>query len=284
MGNYQVSVLGFGDNVADMYEHTRIMYPGGNCVNFAVYARKFGAERSAYMGSFGNDEKAAHVQRALADIGIETEYCRQLIGENGWCRVTLRDGDRVFLGCNKGGIRGRTPFILEEKELNCIREFDLVHSGNYSFTEEELPKLHKAGVRVSFDFSDDSTEAYYRRIVPYIDYAFCSFDGTEEEAKAHLRFITGLGAKLACASRGDQGCLVFDGVRFYIQPAHKIEHAIDTMGAGDSLLTSFLVGYLHRIKQGQPEEQAITEALKEAVVFAADVCETEGAFGYGTAY
>ena len=47
---YDVSALGFGDNVVDKYEHIKTMYPGGNCVNFAVYAKMFGAKRSAYMG------------------------------------------------------------------------------------------------------------------------------------------------------------------------------------------------------------------------------------------
>ena len=36
---YDVSALGFGDNVVDKYEHIKTMYPGGNCVNFAVYAK-----------------------------------------------------------------------------------------------------------------------------------------------------------------------------------------------------------------------------------------------------
>lgn len=40
---YDVSALGFGDNVVDKYEHIKTMYPGGNCVNFAVYAKMFGA-------------------------------------------------------------------------------------------------------------------------------------------------------------------------------------------------------------------------------------------------
>ena len=33
---YPVKVLGFGDNVVDKYEHLKMMYPGGNAVNFAV--------------------------------------------------------------------------------------------------------------------------------------------------------------------------------------------------------------------------------------------------------
>lgn len=47
---FNVNALGFGDNVVDRYEHIHTMYPGGNAVNFAVYAKKCGAARSAYMG------------------------------------------------------------------------------------------------------------------------------------------------------------------------------------------------------------------------------------------
>lgn len=49
---FNVNALGFGDNVVDRYEHIHTMYPGGNAVNFAVYAKKCGAARSAYMGTF----------------------------------------------------------------------------------------------------------------------------------------------------------------------------------------------------------------------------------------
>ena len=121
---YDVSALGFGDNVVDKYEHIKTMYPGGNCVNFAVYAKMFGAKRSAYMGYFGNDAEAEHVMYALDDIGIETVKCKQLEGENGCARATLVDGDRVFLGSNEGGIRGKTPYVLDRFDLEYIRQFE----------------------------------------------------------------------------------------------------------------------------------------------------------------
>ena len=38
---FNVNALGFGDNVVDLYEHIHTMYPGGNAVNFAVYAKKW---------------------------------------------------------------------------------------------------------------------------------------------------------------------------------------------------------------------------------------------------
>ena len=39
MAKYSTKVLGFGDNVVDIYEHSHIMYPGGNCVNLCAYSR-----------------------------------------------------------------------------------------------------------------------------------------------------------------------------------------------------------------------------------------------------
>ena len=81
---YNVSVVGFGDNVVDIYTHSNKQYPGGNCVNFAVYAKMFGAKRSAYMGYFGTDVNADHVIEALHNEKIETVKCKKISGENGY--------------------------------------------------------------------------------------------------------------------------------------------------------------------------------------------------------
>ena len=281
---YDVSALGFGDNVVDKYEHIKTMYPGGNCVNFAVYAKMFGAKRSAYMGYFGNDAEAEHVMYALDDIGIETVKCKQLEGEYGCARATLVDGDRVFLGSNEGGIRGKTPYVLDRFDLEYIRQFDFVHSGNYCFMEKELPKIHEAGVPISFDFSDDSEDSYYAEVAPTVDYAFCSFDGTDEEAREHLKKIVSYGPKLAVASRGADGCILYDGQEYYVQKAVPIKEVVDTMGAGDSLITSFMVAYTDHLKKGITGETAIRESLAAAAEFASKVCGMNGAFGYGKKY
>lgn len=63
--------------------------------------------------AFGNDAAAEHVIASLEDEGIELDKCEQMIGENGAARVTVVDGDRVFLGSNEGGIRGDARYVLE---------------------------------------------------------------------------------------------------------------------------------------------------------------------------
>ena len=86
MSKYSTKLLGFGDNVVDIYDHQKTMYPGGNCVNVSVYGKMSGCEKTAYMGYFGDDEEAELVIDALKKNGVETVKCRQLHGENGYSR------------------------------------------------------------------------------------------------------------------------------------------------------------------------------------------------------
>jgi sugar/nucleoside kinase (ribokinase family) len=61
-----LNVLAWGDNVVDVYPpHQHTMYPGGNALNFAVFARQLGYS-SAYLGVFGDDAPAAHVYQVAS--------------------------------------------------------------------------------------------------------------------------------------------------------------------------------------------------------------------------
>ena len=278
---FNVNALGFGDNVVDRYEHIHTMYPGGNAVNFAVYAKKCGAARSAYMGIFGNDAAAEHVIASLEDEGIELDKCEQMIGENGAARVTVVDGDRVFLGSNEGGIRGDARYVLDRFDLAYMKQFDVVHSGNYCFTERELPKLKAAGVTVSFDFSDDSTDEYYEQIAPYVDFAFFSAADAASEDEIRERVARKERVLVTTATAGAEGCIAYDGERYYRQLAKPVTDMKDTMGAGDSFLTSFLMCYLDSAKRGEDGAEAIERALDFAAGFASTVCGMEGSWGHG---
>lgn len=278
---YNVSVVGFGDNVVDIYTHSNKQYPGGNCVNFAVYAKMFGAKRSAYMGYFGTDVNADHVIEALHNEKIETVKCKKISGENGYSRCKLENGDRVFLDYNEGGVRSRHIYELDEFDIEYLKQFDLVHCGNYCYMESQLPKIKEANIPLSFDFSEDSTEEYYMQIAPLVTYAFCSYDGTDEEVKKHLKKVSDLGPEIVCASRGAKGCMLYCNGKYYEQKAVPIEKVVDTMGAGDSLITTFMVGYTDARKKGISQDEAIVSSIAEAAKFAAEICQIDGAFGYG---
>jgi sugar/nucleoside kinase (ribokinase family) len=107
---------------------------------------------------------------------------------------------------------------------------------------------------------------------------------SEEAVRQRLVWVNSLGPALVCASRGAQGCIAYDGAHFYHQAAKPVTQMRDTMGAGDSLLTAFLVGYLSRKKGNMEQERAVMESLDAAAAFAAAVCGTEGSWGHGKKY
>lgn len=269
-------VIGIGDNVCDKYEHQKIMYPGGQALNFAVYAKKLGAE-SAYMGVFGTDEAAGHVMAALDKYQVDRSRCRQCEGENGCARVALEDGDRIFLGSNKGGVLKEHPLVLDDADLDYIRSFAVCHTSNNSYLDSQLPKLKEAGVPVSYDFSDKWDEpGLLERVAPFIDYAFLSCGPVgREKAEALCRWLCGKGPQMAIATCGSAGAILYDGKDFYTQRPHLVE-AVDTLGAGDSFTAAFLI---HWLGSG-----SIQQSLERAAVFASETCLVYGAFGEGKPY
>lgn len=284
-----VKVLGLGDNVCDVYLHTGTMYPGGQAVNFAVYAGQLGAQAD-FMGVFGGDAVARHVQSTLDEKGVGRSHCRSYPGENGFARVTLVEGDRVFMGSNRGGVLQERPIYLEQADLDYIAGFDLVHTTNNGFIDSLLPQLHQLPPFVSYDFSYRwNEEDRVERVCPYIDFAFLSCSGLDDVQTQDLcRRLYEKGCGVVTATRGSKGATVFDGSRFYEQSPHLVE-PVDTMGAGDSFATAMLISLLQALeREGRNawswesfRANALPQALDKAAAFSARNCLVHGAFGCG---
>jgi sugar/nucleoside kinase (ribokinase family) len=284
-----IKILGMGDNVCDIYLHTKTMYPGGQALNVTVFAARQGAEAS-FLGVFGKDELAAHIRKTLDELGIAHLRCREYEGENGFARVSLVNGDRVFMGSNKGGVIQKHPIILDDEDLAYIAEFDLLHTSNNGFVDGELPKLDKLPCLVSYDFSLSwKEEGRIQKVAPYVDFCFVSCGNAERETVERLmRRIHEAGCSVIIATMGKAGALLFDGENLLSQSAGK-EPAIDTMGAGDGFASAFLVSAVSEFKRrgitGRAEaflrREVYAAALTKAAAFATEVCMVSGAFGYG---
>ena len=222
-------VIGIGDNVCDKYYPSKIMYPGGQAMNFSVYAKKLGAD-AAYMGVFGRDEVADHVIRTLDELGVDYSRCRQYDGENGYAKVRLVDGDREFIMSNKGGIVNEHPLELTKEDLDYIRTFKLVHTSCNGHLDGELHKLRKAGVPISYDMSGRWNQEYYvETIGPQVDIAFASCGDTpEEEIKKLCEALKARGCRMTVATRGGKGSMIYDGEQYYTQKPKQVD-AVDTL-------------------------------------------------------
>lgn len=285
-------VIGIGDNVCDKYVNLKTMFPGGQALNFAVYAKMLGADAS-YMGVFGRDEVADHVIATLDELQVAHERCRQYDGENGYARVTLEDGDRVFLGSNKGGIAKEKPLDLTEEDLEYIKGFSHVHTSNNSHFDSQLVKVKSTGVSLSYDFSGQWKDPEkVAAAAPYADYAFLSCGSvSEEEAREICKKMKAAGSKRMIATLGSSGAMYYDGRDFYMQPPKLVE-AVDTLGAGDSFAAAFLLSFTESMERepGRMKEDRafydleLKKALEAGAEFASKICMVRGAFGHGKAF
>ena len=197
-----IRVIGVGDNVVDKYMHTKTMYPGGNAFNFSAYASMLGAS-SSYMGVFGSDEAAQLVQATARELGIDTSHCRVEEGENGYAMITLVDGDRKFLGSNKGGVAKEKPIHFEEADLEYLDGFSLICTSINSHINPELPKLRPLKPYVAYDFSILETDEIFDAVCPHIDFAITSCgDASMEEIQRRCERIHQRGCRYVIASRG----------------------------------------------------------------------------------
>ncbi|GLC90101.1 PfkB family carbohydrate kinase [Lysinibacillus piscis] len=267
-----VKLIAVGDNVVDCYLDKELYFPGGNCVNVAVNAKRAGAEEVSYIGIFGNDDKAEHIQYALAEEKVDYAKSRYAIGKSGQPQVSITEqGDRIFVGGPKDTVQHRFKINVTIEELNFIKDFDVCHVSVYSSMESELPKLSKV-IPIAYDFSSRTELAYVKELAPYLTYAFFSAaDLSPAELDEFIEALKALSIKVVGVTRGDRPALFIHDGKVYEQVLRPIQ-VVDTMGAGDSLIAGFLVSHL----SGQPIEQAIVDGTLSAE----KTCQIEGGFGY----
>lgn len=283
-----INVIGFGDNIIDRFTDRRMLYPGGNALNFSVFARRLGAA-SDYMGVFGSDQLADYLRDSLLKEGVGITHSVTKTGPSGWADVHLDAGERVFGEWNGGGITTSAPMVLDADALARIASAKLVHSGAYSNTEAELPKLAPLPTLVSFDLSSGAshrTPQYLSAVCPFVDLALVSCaDLPDDGARQLLAEIVAHGAGMALGTRGTRGSMLFDGTSYYTGASEPVavDAVKDTMGCGDAYLTAFALELLNSgwRKGTLPTPDRIAPALKAGAVFAARQCLAEGSFGHG---
>lgn len=267
------SLVGVGDNVLDCYLHEDLAYPGGNALNVAVYSRLFFGGDAAFIGIMGDDRFAAHLQRVLDDLQVDRSHARIAHGANGMAFVALdNDGDRIFVGSNRGGVQHGLRLRLTEGDYDYIAGYARLHTSVYSSIDSELPEIARRGTRISYDYSDKAPEGVIRATAPHVEVGFFSGGALDDAAVNELgEMALKLGMGTAVVTRGALGARSF-------QVGHRIDvgvrdiDALDALGAGDGFITGFLAAH----SAGMP----LDECLEVASAAGALACMMRGAFGY----
>lgn len=262
-----VRILAFGDNVVDCYADQGLMFPGGNCINHAVFARRFGVE-AAYAGAVADDAAGRLIRRAFLAEGVDVSLLRFLPGQTAYCVIERRGGERVFAGANLGV----SIIAPSAADLARMAQSDAVHTGRSSHVDAWLPQMARA-TRVSYDLATVHEAERIVRVAPHCFLLSLSGgDLSRDEGAALASMARRAGAVWVLVTRGAEGALL-TGPAGLVEAAAVPVTPVDTLGAGDTFIARTLVGLLRR--------EAPEDILIAAARAAAETCLSPGAFGHG---
>ena len=260
-------VCGVGDNVVDRYFTQKLMFPGGNAVNFAVHARRSGAH-AAYLGVIGTDGDGDLIRSSLQAEGVELERLRVETGPSAFATVHMDDdgNNRKWGLCEKGV----SVFRLDSADLEYLAGFDLVHTGETSRLDDQLAQVRDR-VAISFDFSERDLD-YAAGVLPYLKAAaFSRGHASDDEVARVLAAAQSAGVELVTITQGARGATVSHKGQTLFAPSVPVD-AVDTLGAGDAFVSRLVYRVLSGVSLGQ--------AASDAAQYAALICGTRGAFGH----
>ncbi len=265
-----MKVLGVGDNCIDDYAELGKKFPGGNALNFAIYASRYSDVKADYVGIVGTDDNGKYMLDQIAEQGLDTSNIIIEEGTTAVTKILIRDGDRVFDDYIEGV---QENAALPYESIPNPEDYSLIHFTVWGFGREHLKRLRETTeVVLSCDFSgqldDPRTE-----VMEYLDVSF--FSGSSmvdkrEDPEPVLKKLKEKTPGIVVMTLGEHGSLVYDGETMYKGEALPVE-VVDTLGAGDSYIAGFLVSQLHG--------DSIPESIKKGHLAAKEICKRLGGWG-----
>ena len=257
-----MKVAAIGDNCIDMYKKLDRFYATGNSVDFAVNMRKLGID-TAVISTTGNDKYGKIMIETLTKQGIDLSHFRMGDGPTAISYMDLVGLDRTYLDYVEGVMENIT---FTQEDIDFAASCDLVHSAFWGNAHMHLKEIHEKGAKICFDYATEYEDPMVRETIPYVDYAFFSFEKRTPQVDAFLKEMTDKGAVIAVATFGEEGSVVFDGTDYYaygILPAELV----NTIGAGDSFMAGFMNGILKGWEIPKCQEQGAKVAAGVVSVF-----------------
>ena len=260
-----------GDNVVDVFRDRHRAYPGGNAYNVAAYATLLHGASASFTGIVGDDVFGDHIVATLAELGIDAGGVRRAHGPSGQALVDVADdGDRIFVGGNRGGVQQGLSVRLTPEDEERLGASRLIHTSVYSGLDHLLPRL-AALAPVSYDFSEAPPLDAIAALLPPLTVAcFSGSHLSDEGRRAFARGVLACGPRVALITAGGAGAYAYTAEGEHHEPIVPTT-VVDALGAGDA----FITGFLHHWSQGADLAAAMAEGARSG----AAACRFEGAFG-----
>lgn len=237
----------------------------GVAYNITKAFKKLGDSINLY--SFvGNDEEALRILQRLKDDGIDAGGIIAGLDETPSSVVLYDNSGKRQIYCDLKNIQDKELDINNSNLARQIKSCDIVVACNINFNRTLIKKAKELGKIIATDVHvlSDIKDSFNKDFMEYADILFLS---DEQLPCAPREFIGRLkeeyNNKVIVIGMGSNGAMLYDQQEDAIChfEAVKCDKVVNTVGAGDSLFTSFLHYYL---KGYNP-----ADALMRAEVFAA---------------
>jgi ribokinase len=233
--------------------------PGGSA-NFIVAARHLGLAVSA-AGAVGDDAYGAQILAPLRERGVDLSSVVVTPGSTSTIVITLTDrqsGEHVFLGHY-----GEGPEIPYPKELDAkIDQADALFLSGYTLVEKRIVPMtlraidyaHKRDKPITMDVGPLfklADELHVKWVLKHVYLLFLTADEASLVTKHDERAYADLlleGPKFAVVKAGAQGCMIVTRDGWFQVPAFKMDHVVDTVGAGDTFDAAFVAGLINGLE------------------------------------
>jgi fructoselysine 6-kinase len=262
MSNTSPKLITVGDNCLDVYLTKNVMAVGGNALNVAVqWTRKGWSAR--YFGAVGKDSEGDVIVDEITRIGLSNDDVERLAGDTAVTLLQEKAGDRRFLLEDLGIGENYLPSVSRYKALI---NADWVHLGTNSSQQ-----LVRQLVADDIAFSLDVSTSHFAISLVGVPLVFAAGpENPDEQVAPIIAALRQAGAKNVVLTCGKRGAYFDDGATIWHAPAKKIE-VVDTCGAGDSFIATFITAFCC-------EHKSAETALKEATASAAETCLHQGGF------
>jgi fructoselysine 6-kinase len=269
-----MKIVSVGEITIDRYLRQNLSFVGGISLNFAVNAKRSGADKVSLVSCVGNGPEGAWVLETLAREQVDSSHVAVLEGKTAEIDIDVYDNaERVFPAVGyRANVLNRLRLTKAIEAF--INRHDILVMGYDGHKPESLTNqlLHLPrdnGKRV-VDFGDWSTghkKELTTETFNHIDLAFFSGD------EATLMNLLPLAETLECllvVTMGAAGSVAFTPHGVLAQSAIQAGKPVDSTGCGDAFQAAFTVNYFR--------DGNIAAALSQGAFRAARVLNHYGAF------
>ena len=229
--------IAMADNCIDVYYRMDRYYLTGNSIDFALNYKAQGGDVTE-MTVLGNDVFADALVERLKQRDIPLRVLKRIDRPTGMAKMDLVDGDKKHLEFHGNAME---EIELSAEDMEFVKGFDIVYAERWAKAERYIAALRQPGQIWVYDFSKRLEQPSNDALLPYLDYAFFSYDKDDDYIREFMRRTKAKGAGCVIAMLGEHGSLAYDGQRFYHQAAENVP-VVNTVGAGDSYIAAFTYG------------------------------------------